>query len=293
MPELLPNWRSATAADGKEYYFNELTGETSWTFPTADAAPAEVPPAASPAPPADLSQGGADALSVAVDVAPPIVQTFRAEADSPALGVASSLGGAGAHTHGLGPTHGLGGGLTFSTPNVLKALEGKLFQLISLFLSSFVLLLVACIDYGGHKMYVSGAGDQPYPRSLGAYSISVGMVSIGTIVGYFLMARYKSAFLDSYELSIGSSSLNAAQIVSTFLFVWWFIAVGILTFHGPYTATSNAYFSLWVSTAISMNLLSRAYSTVQSKMDQFHTEVREHVGVRSPLPTHTLPNAPR
>lgn len=158
MPELLPNWRSATAADGKEYYFNELTGETSWTFPTADAAPAEVPPAASPAPPADLSQGGADALSVAVDVAPPIVQTFRAEADSPALGVASSLGGAGAHTHGLGPTLGLGGGLTFSTPNVLKALEGKLFQLICLFLSSFVLLLVACIDYGGDTMYVSGEG---------------------------------------------------------------------------------------------------------------------------------------
>ena len=163
MPELLPNWRSATAADGKEYYFNELTGETSWTFPTADAAPAEHPPAASPAPPADLSQAGADALSVAVDVAPPIVQTFRAEADSPALGVASSLGGAGAHTHGLGPTHGLGGGLTFSTPNVLKALEGKLFQLISLFLSSFVLLLVACIDYGGDTMYVSGVkGEQQY-----------------------------------------------------------------------------------------------------------------------------------
>lgn len=30
-PALPPNWRSARAADGKEYYFNELTGETSWT----------------------------------------------------------------------------------------------------------------------------------------------------------------------------------------------------------------------------------------------------------------------
>ena len=30
-PALPPNWRSAKAADGKEYYFNELTGETSWT----------------------------------------------------------------------------------------------------------------------------------------------------------------------------------------------------------------------------------------------------------------------
>lgn len=33
-PELPPNWRSARAADGKEYYFNELTGETSWTVRT-------------------------------------------------------------------------------------------------------------------------------------------------------------------------------------------------------------------------------------------------------------------
>lgn len=32
---LPPNWRSARAADGKEYYFNELTGETSWTVRSA------------------------------------------------------------------------------------------------------------------------------------------------------------------------------------------------------------------------------------------------------------------
>lgn len=32
---LPPNWRSARAADGKEYYFNELTGETSWTVRAA------------------------------------------------------------------------------------------------------------------------------------------------------------------------------------------------------------------------------------------------------------------
>ena len=31
--DLAPNWRAAKAADGKEYYFNEVTGETSWTKP--------------------------------------------------------------------------------------------------------------------------------------------------------------------------------------------------------------------------------------------------------------------
>eukprot|EP00965_Chrysotila_dentata_P104308 3444404-Pleurochrysis_carterae.AAC.3 len=33
MPELPPNWRTATAEDGKEYYYNEITGETSWNIP--------------------------------------------------------------------------------------------------------------------------------------------------------------------------------------------------------------------------------------------------------------------
>ena len=42
-PALPPNWRSAKAADGKEYYFNELTGETSWTFPSGNGAAAPTP----------------------------------------------------------------------------------------------------------------------------------------------------------------------------------------------------------------------------------------------------------
>ena len=31
-PALPPNWRSAKAADGKEYYYHE-NGETSWSVP--------------------------------------------------------------------------------------------------------------------------------------------------------------------------------------------------------------------------------------------------------------------
>ena len=45
-PALPPNWRSAKAADGKEYYFNELTGETSWTFPSGNGAAAPSAPEA-------------------------------------------------------------------------------------------------------------------------------------------------------------------------------------------------------------------------------------------------------
>jgi tetrahydromethanopterin S-methyltransferase subunit B len=33
---LPPNWRTARDSDGKEYYFNELTGETSWNLPEAE-----------------------------------------------------------------------------------------------------------------------------------------------------------------------------------------------------------------------------------------------------------------
>lgn len=37
---LPPNWRKASDSDGKAYYFNELTGETSWDFPGEDGASA-------------------------------------------------------------------------------------------------------------------------------------------------------------------------------------------------------------------------------------------------------------
>ena len=37
---LPPNWHTATAPDGQEYYFNELTRETSWTAPAPQAAAA-------------------------------------------------------------------------------------------------------------------------------------------------------------------------------------------------------------------------------------------------------------
>merc|ERR1719203_2197610 len=34
--ELPPDWKEATAEDGKKYYYNELTRETSWTPPGTD-----------------------------------------------------------------------------------------------------------------------------------------------------------------------------------------------------------------------------------------------------------------
>ena len=49
---LPPNWHTATAPDGQEYYFNELTRETSWTAPAPQAA-AEPGPA-SPEPPQSI-----------------------------------------------------------------------------------------------------------------------------------------------------------------------------------------------------------------------------------------------
>ena len=53
MPAALPpNWHTATAPDGQEYYFNALTRETSWTAPAPQAA-AEPGPA-SPEPPQSI-----------------------------------------------------------------------------------------------------------------------------------------------------------------------------------------------------------------------------------------------
>ena len=43
---LPPNWREARDSDGKAYYFNELTGETSWTFPEGGSGAVTAAPAA-------------------------------------------------------------------------------------------------------------------------------------------------------------------------------------------------------------------------------------------------------
>ncbi|KAI8350553.1 hypothetical protein B0O80DRAFT_458071 [Mortierella sp. GBAus27b] len=41
---LPPNWRVATNSEGKPYYYNELTEETSWELPNADSSETKTPP---------------------------------------------------------------------------------------------------------------------------------------------------------------------------------------------------------------------------------------------------------
>ena len=54
--DLPPNWRSAKDSDGKEYYFNELTGETSWTFPQPDGGGKPPPVEAVQSPPVVMQE---------------------------------------------------------------------------------------------------------------------------------------------------------------------------------------------------------------------------------------------
>ena len=43
-----PGWRATKTAEGKEYFFNETTGETSWTMPSAAPASVSAPDSTAP-----------------------------------------------------------------------------------------------------------------------------------------------------------------------------------------------------------------------------------------------------
>lgn len=85
------------------------------------------------------------------------------------------------------------------------------------------------------------------------------LVLMFSCIGFW---AYSSALL-SYALSVSVISLAACLIIQTgefikpgllekvekptslFLFVWWAIGTGVITFKGPFTGVGNGYFSAW------------------------------------------------
>ena len=49
-----------------------------------------------------------------------------------------------------------------------------------------------------------------------------------------------------------AGEINVTALIALFLAVWWGVAMGILTFGGPFTTTSNGYFSVWLGFACSV-----------------------------------------
>ena len=70
----------------------------------------------------------------------------------------------------------------------------------------------------------------PYACTVGSVGLFFG------IVGFVVLKC-----LPQYYMHLEFGSVTAGACVGALLFVWWSVAVGILTFQGPYLALSNGY----------------------------------------------------
>ena len=241
-PALPPNWRSAKAADGKEYYFNELTGETSWTFPSGNGA-------AAPSAPEDIK----------VSVPPALVSEAKepAAADEPppddfndALERATEPQ---EPPSGGGRIRGMYDGLGATMGPVL----GKM---LAIAVASFVVMLQSSI-----KFDLVAAESIPAQPNL-AYSVSVGTVSFAMVLIYLLLSKFATRQVASVTLPLprGRGPVTVPQLFALFFALWWLFGTIILTFYGPWTTTSVSYFACWIALVASAQACATSFTRVST-----------------------------
>ncbi|KAL1514534.1 hypothetical protein AB1Y20_003631 [Prymnesium parvum] len=232
---LPPNWRMARDSDGKAYYFNELTGETSWQFPSAPAAPVQAMVTAD-----DVDDKDMNHLSSG-DVVPHQMGGSDMSAPSTMVGVGGTSGG---------------GGGRRSLSAVLTA-EGYPKLLLLLF-SSVVLLIQAWIHSSQR------AGD----ASL-AYALSVSIVSLSVTAFFLLYARFKPDDLLTRTVKARGSSYTIPQLYALFMSIWWAFGAFILTFYQPYSVPSNAYVACWLGFVSAVLYTASVFSRVENVFRSF------------------------
>ena len=94
---------------------------------------------------------------------------------------------------------------------------------------SFIYVEVASLVLMFSTLGVWSRGD-PFK----AYALSVSVISLALCLIIQTGEFVQPGFLDKTEKG-----------VSLFLFLWWGIGTGIITFKSPFTETSNGYFSAW------------------------------------------------
>lgn len=222
------NWRAAKDSDGKEYYFNELTGETSWSWPES----AEKKPVANSPPVAVISP---TMSSDASEFAPASEQPLPM-AMAPHSGKRSEGGG--------------------SSPLNATLGAGALPRVLIVMFCSIVVLIQSAIVSG--RTVGDGAAE--------AYGISVGSVSVAFSAIFLGVAKFKSVTFSTWVLPHVRGDLTVSQVFALFLVAWWTPAVAILTFFSPFTATSNAYFASWAAFITSLLMLATSFARVQNAM---------------------------
>jgi hypothetical protein len=91
-----------------------------------------------------------------------------------------------------------------------------------------------------------------------AYTVAVGAVSGIITLIYLMMARYNR--LPS----------NGRFVLAVFMFIWWTIGAGVLTFPGGmFQFTGNGYFGAWGAWCCSAWLMKTEYGRLQSLVDRF------------------------
>ena len=78
------------------------------------------------------------------------------------------------------------------------------------------------------------------------YALIVGIVSL--VVGlllWFLQAKKPETLMKVLFNLPKVGDVTVESLTAFFLFAWWCVGAGILTFQGPFTQTTNGYFATW------------------------------------------------
>ena len=273
MQTLPPNWRSAKDADGKEYFFNELTGETSWKFPDVGGQPVSAAVSESVTSPSQIVASDSSEFAPASDLQPP----------QPAMAQPNFLGGGVAKRAGPG---GYGG-----VSDVLG--EGVLPRVLIIIFCSCVTLVSSAIEVNRVDELNALIGNTtltevdetlgvtgPLNGAAEAFGVAVGSISLGLCIMVLLLAKYRPVKYMQWTLPKVRGEWTVSQLFSLFLAVWWCAAAAVLTFFSPFTQTSNAYFAIWAAFVMSVLLASCMFSRVAQAFGRAHS-LREDANVKA------------
>lgn len=94
-----------------------------------------------------------------------------------------------------------------------------------------------------------------------AYAVAVGVVGVLAGGWYTIMERK------------GGVNPKMAYFFSIFIFLWWGMGVGVLTFDGPFTTLSNGYIGCWVAGFGACAMLHEEVEHVRQKAQNFRDRI--------------------
>jgi len=222
----------ARDSDGKVYYFNELTGETSWQFPSA--------PPSNDTLKDDMTDNMAPLATG--DVVEP--QQGGAIASEMTMGTGTMVGVQGAR----------GAGRTLGDIFTVEGLP-KLYLLLG---ASVVLLVQAWIHLG----------QTPHDGAV-AYALAVSIVSLGVTGIFILYGRYKTDDFVTKTVKVRGTTYTLPQMYAVFITIWWTFGAFILTFYAPYSVPSNAYLACWLGFVSSSLYAAGVFTRVEHAFRSF------------------------